>query len=404
MKKIGESFKGIVFGFLLLIGGIILLWWNEGNNVRNLKTTAEMSKSYIDVSSEVVKPENEGKLVATSGPLLNEQELVDTTFNVKQVTPILRRVVEVYQWVEQSDTDSETNETTYTYKKEWSNTIINSSSFAKAGHDNPTEKPYDDEYYTSTEVKVGAFTLSSNQVNDLSMEGVYANYDEETINGLGYKITGKYVTNSVDPANPQIGDARISFVYNNSTEISVLAVQTGNSFTDFVSKAGKTINRIMDGKHSGAEMIEVIKKENKMLKWGLRVAGAFMIIASIAIMLKPISVTAGYVPVLGSIVGSAVGLIAVILGLAISLVVIAIAWVRFRPVLGISLLVVVAALIVLLVMRGKKKKAQAPAPVEYAPYSEAKPAESVAPTAQETPVEPVTPTEPTDNNQNNMQI
>ena len=49
MKKIGNSFKGILGGFVIIIIGIGLLWWNEGNNVKNLKTTAEAAKSLIDV-------------------------------------------------------------------------------------------------------------------------------------------------------------------------------------------------------------------------------------------------------------------------------------------------------------------------------------------------------------------
>ena len=65
-----------------------------------------------------------------------------------------------------------------------------------------------------------------------------------------------------------------------------------------------------------------------------------------------------YVPILGSIVGGAVGLISFILGLAISLVVIAVAWLRYRPTLGITLLVIVAALIILLIIRGRNSKAK----------------------------------------------
>ena len=38
MKKIGDSFKGVVFGIILIIIGVVLLWWNEGNNVKNLKS------------------------------------------------------------------------------------------------------------------------------------------------------------------------------------------------------------------------------------------------------------------------------------------------------------------------------------------------------------------------------
>ena len=80
---------------------------------------------------------------------------------------------------------------------------------------------------------------------------------------LNYNISGNYITNSENVNSPAIGDVRISFVYNNSTDISVLAVQQGNTFVDFVSEAGKLVNRVMDGTHSGAEMINVIKEEDK---------------------------------------------------------------------------------------------------------------------------------------------
>ena len=347
MKKIGDSFKGILGGFVFIIIGIVLLWWNEGNNVRNLKTTAEMDKTYVEVDSEAINPANEGKLIATHGPVITVK------------TPLLKRVVEVYQWEEKEHTD-EDNNTTYTYEKVWSSEIINSSNFNKSGHDNPVQKLYENEEYVSTEVKVGAFLLSSEQVFGLSTEGNYVNYDEEKAKEMNLTVSDMYLTTSKDLTKPEIGDTRISFVFNESIELSVLAVQSGNSFVDFVSKAGKTVNRVMDGVHSGKEMINVIKKENKIIKWVLRAAGIIAMVLGFATILKPISTISGFVPILGSVVGSAVGLVSFILGLALSLVVIAIAWIRFRPVLGIVLLAIVAVLIVLLVLRGKKN----PAPTE----------------------------------------
>ena len=356
MKKIGNSFKGIFGGIIAIVIGVILLWWNEGNNVKNLKTTSEMDKTYIDVDSEAINPANEGKLVATHGPVINEQELSDDLFGVKVKTPVLKRIVEVYQWKEVEHTD-EDDHTTYTYEKVWASDLINSDNFSESGHENPKNKLYENNEYFSTEVKVGAFLLSTDQVVTLSTNGQYTDFSEEKLNELKLQNTSDYLTNSADYNSPQIGDVRISFVYNNSTNLSVLAVQSGNSFVDFVSKAGKTVNRVMDGSMSGKEMINVIKKENKILKWVLRAVGAVLCMVGFATILKPISTITGFVPILGSIVGSAVGLVSFILGLALSLLVIAIAWVRFRPVLGIILLALVVVLIVFLIARGKKKPA-----------------------------------------------
>ena len=357
MKRVGNAFKGILGGFVFIIIGIILLWWNEGNNVKNLKTTAEMDKSYIDVKSDEVDPNNEGKLIATYGKLFNEQELTDNTFNVTVKTPIMKRVVEVYQWVEESDTN-EDGDTTYTYKKEWSSTLIDSNNFHQGGHTNPQQKIYENEVYTSTDVKVGAFSLSTDQINDLSTNGTFTGFNTEKVSELNLTIFGNYLTTSKDLSHPEIGDTRISFVYNNSTDISVLAVQSGKTFVNFVSKAGKTVNRIMDGVHSGKDMINVIKQENKMLKWALRFAGILLCVMGFATILKPISAVTSYVPLLGGLVGSAVGIVSFILGLCVGLIIIAIAWIRFRPLLGIGLLAIVIFLAAFLIIRGKKTKAQ----------------------------------------------
>ena len=87
MKKIGESFKGILGGLVFVIIGVVLLWWNEGNNVRNLKTTKELEDNYVEVASGVVDKNNEGKLVVTSGIINNEEELEDQLFGIKIKIP-----------------------------------------------------------------------------------------------------------------------------------------------------------------------------------------------------------------------------------------------------------------------------------------------------------------------------
>ncbi len=355
MKKIGNSFKGILGGLILIVIGIIVLWWNEGNNVKNMKTTAEMDKSVIDITSDKIDSSNEGKLVATSGQLVNKEELTDMTFQVKVVTPVMKRIVEVYQWKEDSDIDDDGN-TTYHYKKAWSNDLIDSSSFHQSGHENPQQKAYENEKYTASNVKLGAFTLSSNQLEMLSTKTNYKDYDEETISKLGMTISNQYITTSTDIDNPKIGDVRISFVYNNSKEISVLAVQKGSTFVSFVSKEGKSINRIMEGTHSGTEMINAIKQDNKLIKWLLRLVGTILIIGGIGAILGPISTISSFIPILGNIVGIAVGFVSFILGLSISLIIIALAWIRFRPILGISLIIAVVLLMIFLIKRGKKAK------------------------------------------------
>lgn len=363
MKKIGDSFKGIGAGILMIILGVGLLWWNEGNNVKNLKTTAELENNYIDVKSDTIDSKNDGKLVAVSGKLINEKELFDGKFDITIKTPLMIRSVEVYQWVEKSEAD-DNDKTNYTYEKKWSNDLIDSSEFHQTGHDNPSQKLYEDEIYVSNDVKVGAFSLTDDQVKRLTTNGSYTDFNQEKITDLGLKTSGKYITNSDDLENPEVGDVRVSFDYNNSTEISVLAVQSGKSFATFTSAAGKKINKIMDGTHNGKDMIESIKSENNFLKWILRLAGALLCMIGFRAILSPISTITGFIPILGNIVGAAVGLVSIILGLCLSFIVMAIAWISFRPIFGISLLAITIILIAFLIIRGKKTKNSTPQPGE----------------------------------------
>jgi len=40
-SRVGNSFKGVVTGFLMFIAGTIVLFWNEGNFVRTKKSLQE---------------------------------------------------------------------------------------------------------------------------------------------------------------------------------------------------------------------------------------------------------------------------------------------------------------------------------------------------------------------------
>ena len=83
----------------------------------------------------------------------------------------LRRVVEMYQWKENSKTETrkkvgggEEKVTTYTYEKVWDDDLIDSSDFREAGHVNPGSMRYDAQEQVASLVTVGAFKLSAGLV------------------------------------------------------------------------------------------------------------------------------------------------------------------------------------------------------------------------------------------------
>ena len=79
-------------------------------------------------------------------------------------------------------------------------------------------------------------------------------------------------------------------------------------------------------------------------------------------LIGPLTTLIGFIPFLGNVINAGIGVVSFIIGLAISLVIIAIAWFVARPVLSICLIVVIVGLIVLLKMYAAKNKAQVDVP------------------------------------------
>lgn len=351
--------SGVLAGLLLLVVGVGILWNNEGRAVKTQSAINEAKKNYIDVSSAKIDSKNDGKLVATKGKinLDSATAIKDTKFNISAKAARMERKVEMYQWVESCETDEDDNKTCK-YEKEWSDKLIDSSDFEKSEHDNPTSMPYDSEVYTAENVKVGEFVLPEELINSLSYNKK-KDYDDLSVeyqnNVTGIKIDGNYLTNVVDDT-PEIGNVRISYEYLTEENVSIMAVQTGDTFEAFTSKKGKDIYKIVKGNKTGIQILEQMTKTNKTFKWFLRFLGIFLIVSAFGTMFSFINNLANKVPVLGNIVNGATGLISGVLGIAISLVVIAIAWFRFRPLLSIALIVVVAGLLVFLKFYKKEDK------------------------------------------------
>ena len=151
-----------------------------------------------------------------------------------------------------------------------------------------------------------------------------------------------------DPADdePQIGDLRISFVATYPAEVSVMAQQVGESLQPFQTSAGDKVNWLVPGRRSAAEIIGDREAANTFMTWALRIVGTLMAIFGVALVLRPLTMFTDWVPVLGNVIGFGVVLIAVAIGGAASLVTIAVAWLFYRPLLAISILVVAVLLVV----------------------------------------------------------
>lgn len=335
--RIKNSLLAIPFGILFILIGIIMLVLNEKNVVKDIRNVAELRDKYIDVASDTINEQNEGKLIVTSGEFdFNNETISDSSFGISLITPLLERKVEMYQWVENKTSDN--SQTTYNYEKEWNAQLVKSSDFyEQTGHSNPTSMPYEASTKYARVFKVGQFTLSDTYNDYLKADNKLTNFEDAYL-PYGYKVNGNYITNSEDISNPQVGDIRISFAYADYDQVTVLGQQSGDKIVSYTTAKNSQISLLEKGQLSGNEMINIIEHNNKVFKWILRLLGFMLIVFGIYMLVGPITNIMSSVPLLGGAVNGILFLAALLLGTVISLVVIGISWIAFRPMLGILLI------------------------------------------------------------------
>lgn len=174
------------------------------------------------------------------------------------------------------------------------------------------------------------------------------------------------------PGSPQVGDVRVTFEKIVPAKVTVMAVADGDSFKPFKAKNGKRREWLVMGKKTGDEIIEDAQDANTMWTWMLRIVGIMLVISALKMIFGFLSMILKVVPFLASIMGFGVGIVCTVIGVVWSLIVIAIAWIFYRPVLGIILLLIAGFLVWVFAFKGKEKlkeiaakaknKAQQPVP------------------------------------------
>ena len=389
-SRLGNSFKGIGTGILLIVAATVLLWWNEGRTVRTGDAIAEAQMVTEPIPSiDKIDSAFEGKMVYATGRAVTKDELTDPVFGVKVNAIKLRRKVEYYQWVEHSKSEKRTKlgggeetVTTYSYSAEWVDSPVNSQSFKKReGHENKTRINSENVSWLAPNVTFGAYrfpeflsrsiggekalnlSLSDEQRAELQKAFFAPNTNLETSQVLGQQgasmihIQGNTLYVGRQPGTPSIGDVRVTFFETPAAEVSILAKVNGDTFVPFRASNGNTFSRLSMGVQDMNSMFDAAKSSNATTAWLLRGLGVVLCIAGFGMIFAPLKVLADVIPLLGSIVGAGTGLVAGLLGSAWSLVIIAIAWIRFRPVLGFCLLGAALTLVILLFIKGRMKKA-----------------------------------------------
>ena len=389
--RVKNSCMGIGVGFALFIGGTVLLWWNEGRAVHTADMLEEAQQACVEMENPSKKDKSlDGELVCGTAMATTEDSLVDKEFGIGATAISLKRSVEYYQWVEHSETKTEDKlggsqeeVTTYTYKKEWSDSPIDSEGFKDPdykGHNVVLANVEDDEQWAEN-VTFGAYSLNEGLIHSMTdyepleldlSDDLLSQMDKNTQEAYERYYGKKDIASSdsgynyvhvdenqlylgVNPAAPQVGDVRVTFEKVMPAKVTVVSVVDGDSFKAFKAKNGEHFQRLVMGKKGIDEIFEGEKTTNTFLTWIFRLVGTLLVIGGLKGIFGIIETLLKVVPFLANIVGWGVGFVCTIVGIVWSLIVIAIAWVFYRPVLGIILLVIAGLLIWIFAFGGKNK-------------------------------------------------
>jgi len=368
--RIKGAIGGILFGLIMFLGSFGLLFWNEGRTVKRTRVLEEGAASVVTVSTESVDATNEGKLVHMTGQATTDEVLKDKEFGVSINAIKLKRVAEMYQWDEREETKTRKKtgggtekKTTYYYNKTWSQYHIDSNGFKDtSGHENPSSMPYSSEEWTAKDVKVGAYSLSSGLVDEIdNFTGLAV--EESQIKKLPKSTRKKAKANDGmiymgrDPVSPEIGDMRISFQAALPTVVSLVSKQIKNSFMPYKMEYG-FIELLEVGSFSSDEMFRMAQQQNKLIAWAIRAGGFVVMLIGIFLIFRPLAVMADVLPILGSLLGAGLLIFSTLIAFSLSLLTISIAWIVYRPLIGIPLLALAVLGIVALAALGLKKRAK----------------------------------------------
>ncbi|MBQ9389364.1 MAG: TMEM43 family protein [Synergistaceae bacterium] len=375
-KRISESVAGITIGFILIAAGTWLLWWNEERTFKTAGAIAEaelVTQNVEDVSR--IDPALEGKLIHASARAETDETVTDSLFGIKINAINLRRNAEYYQWQEHSHSETrkklgggEETVTTYTYSREWVSSPIDSNKFEDPSYRGRNKILADikDETFWAGKVSFGAYRLpdflkhSIGGEVPMTLQSADTKQLERIINvpsgrraGDMISIQGSTVYIGQNPGNPSIGDVRVTFTQTPAAEVSLIAKVIRDTFEPFRASNGYDFSRLSMGTLSTERMFEGARSDNSIMAWILRAVGVVCVIIGLRMIFAPLSVIADVIPILGTIVGAGAGIVAMLLGMAWSMCVVAVAWVRFRPLIAGGLIAGALLLVCVLYRKGK---------------------------------------------------
>jgi hypothetical protein len=333
----------MIIGVVCFIGSFYFIFSNESRLIESIKTLSECQKLTVAIDSSKIDPLYNNRLVHIYGVAQTNDFLRDPIFGVQENALRLERIVEMYQWKEKRHSRRRSAfSSRYTYDKVWSEEPIDSSKFMySSGHENPA-MPYQTAIYLANNVKVSNFNLAPLFINQINNVTSYT-LSPDNFNAMDNRLKKSFKLRnnsyfSGDPDNPQIGAINIRYEIVKPTDISVIGKQNNNTLQAYNIKNSE-ITLVEIGNKNIESMFTIAEQKNKFQAWFLRIGAFFLMWIGLLIAFYPIAVLCDFVPFIGDILDFASTLVLGLVALALSLVIIAIAWLIYRPLIAATFIV-----------------------------------------------------------------
>ena len=364
--RIRDALIGFIVGPLLIIGAVVLIFWNESHSVRVIKSLKEGASKVVE--ADAFDDDNNGELVHATGETSSDQELRDPEFEVTSPGIRLNRNVQVFAWTEKESSSSSTSATgtkttkkTYTYEKKWVSSLPKSSHFKQPeGHENPTELKYKSASFQADKVALGDYTLDPELVGKLTNDKAVS-LDKDSIKiPDGAQVSGDTIYIGADAENnPAVGDLRITETVVPTGPVSVVAGQGPKErLASFETKAGERIGLIETGTKTAAEMFANAQAANRTFTWVARLGGFLLLLFGFLLFLSPLSTMSSIVPFLGGLFEAGMFLASLLAAVVVWTLLVAAAWMVARPLIGGMMLALAIAGLVLLIQHIRKGAAR----------------------------------------------
>lgn len=320
-KHLLKWLKEVISGILVLIAGVAVLCWNEGNGAQTRRDIREVRAAVKEVDNKVstVNPALDGQVIYAYAPAMTDHILHDRLFGVSINAIRLFRQVAYYQWTEKEHhtllnriTGAEELLTTHTYEQEWVNEPVASDNFKNPAYRNKnfTLTLIENRSQTAPSVTFGAYILPEfikHAIPDdmpviLSMtagrirhlKGFIAQNTDFLPEGMLdtehlIHVSGNTVYIGRSPDSPQTGDVRITFrQFPSGAPVSLIAKVKYATFEPCPVAGGRDFSRVKPGIASLNSLLGMEEETPMLQRWLWRLLGMALVAGGMFLLRIPL--------------------------------------------------------------------------------------------------------------------